>query len=569
MALLIAIIGLGGGFILATTALFVTTATAFGRRAILADLAIGFVLTTLIYLAFSRLLTLSLPAGPLERLFCMDTFIALANGMAVAIQPMNLLYALIGVLLGTAVGVLPGIGPALTVALLLPVTYKLDPGGSLIMFAGIYYGGMYGGSTTAILINTPGESASMATALEGNKMAKAGRGGPALATAAIGSFVAGTIATIGLAFLAPWLVDFAVNFGPEDYFALMCVAFVTVSATFGDSPIRGLTSLFIGLTLGLIGIDKLTGQARLAFGIPELLDGVEVTTLAVGLFAVGEALYVASRRHHTEEKLEPVRGSLWMTKEDWKRSWKPWLRGTMFGFPIGALARRRRRDSDISVLLHREAAHETSGGIRQGRHRRRRGTGSRQQRLRRRHAGAAADARASDLGHRRDDAGGLSAIRPQPGTAAVRRAARSGVGPDRQPVHRQRHAAGAQPAAGRPVGETAGDPAALALRRHSGVRDHGHHRGKTLGGRAVDAGGFWRDGLSDAPVRFSDRACRVGLILGPIAESQLRRAMSISLGDPMALLQSPMSATLLAIALIALVAPFVMKGLGRFKANED
>src|SRR4026209_722430 len=163
----------------------------------------------------------------------MEPFAALAHGMAVAVQPMNLLYALIGVFLGTAVGVLPGIGPALTVALLLPVTYKLDPGGSLIMFAGIYYGGMYGGSTTAILINTPGESASMATALEGNKMPKAGRGGPAAATAgagpggparataAIGSFVAGTIATIGLAFLAPWLVEVAVRFGPEDYFALI------------------------------------------------------------------------------------------------------------------------------------------------------------------------------------------------------------------------------------------------------------------------------------------------------------------------------------------------------------
>src|SRR5215216_2404191 len=261
----------------------------------------------------------------------------LAHGFQVALTPQNLLWALIGVLLGTAVGVLPGIGPALTVALLLPVTYKLDPAGSLIMFAGIYYGGMYGGSTTAILINTPGESASMATALEGNKMAKAGRGGPALATAAIGSFVAGTIATLGLTFLAPWLVEVAVRFGPEDYFALMCVAFITVSATFGDSPLRGLTSLFIGLLLGLIGIDKLTGQARLSFGVPELLDGIEVTTLAVGLFAVGEALYVASRRHHGEETREPVRGSLWMTKDDWKRSWLPWLRGTLFGFPIGAL----------------------------------------------------------------------------------------------------------------------------------------------------------------------------------------------------------------------------------------
>src|SRR5919107_906359 len=211
----------------------------------------------------------------------MDALASLAQGLAYAAQPTNLMFAFIGVLLGTAVGVLPGIGPALTVALLLPITYKLDPGGSLIMFAGIYYGGMYGGSTTAILINTPGESASMATALEGNKMAKAGRGGPALATAAIGSFVAGTPGTIGLALLAPWLVDIAVRFRPEDYFALLCVAFVTVSATFGDSPVRGLTSLFIGLLLGLVGIDILSGQSRLSFGIPELYDNVEVTTLAV------------------------------------------------------------------------------------------------------------------------------------------------------------------------------------------------------------------------------------------------------------------------------------------------
>src|SRR3712207_3248340 len=266
-----------------------------------------------------------------------ESFLSLAHGLSIAVQPTSLLFALAGVLLGTAVGVLPGIGPALTVALLLPVTYKLDPGGSLIMFAGIYYGGMYGGSTTAILINTPGESASMATALEGNKMAKAGRGGPALATAAIGSFVAGLIATLGLTFLAPWLVEVAIQFGPADYFALMVLAFVTVSATFGDSPLRGLTSLFIGLFLGLIGIDRLTGQARLTFGVPELLDGIEVTTLAVGLFAVGEALYVASRRKHAPEEIEPVRGSLWMTKEDWKRSWGPWLRGTAFGFPIGSL----------------------------------------------------------------------------------------------------------------------------------------------------------------------------------------------------------------------------------------
>jgi putative tricarboxylic transport membrane protein len=267
----------------------------------------------------------------------MDTFGLLAQGLVAALQWQNLIYALIGVTLGTAVGVLPGIGPALTVALLLPVTYKLDPAGSLIMFAGIYYGGMYGGSTTSILLNTPGESASIVTALEGNKMARQGRGGPALATAAIGSFVAGLIATLALAFVAPWVVKLALAFGPAEYFALMVLAFVTVSAAFGDSALRGLTALFIGLGLGLIGIDLQTGQARLSFGIPDLLDGIEVTTLAVALFAIGETLRTAADRGQADDQVIAVKGSVWMTRDDWKRSWMPWLRGTAVGFPIGAM----------------------------------------------------------------------------------------------------------------------------------------------------------------------------------------------------------------------------------------
>jgi putative tricarboxylic transport membrane protein len=267
----------------------------------------------------------------------MEVFTLLWHGLLVAAQPGNLLFAGVGVLLGTLVGILPGISPSLTVALLLPITFKLDPTGSIIMFAGIYFGGMYGSSTTAILLNTPGEAASIATAIEGHKMARAGRGGPALATAAIGSFVAGLIATIGICLLAPWLVEFAVQFGPWDYFALMVLAFITLSATFGDSVLRGVTSLTLGLVLGLVGIDRLTGQSRLAFGVPSLLDGVSITTLAVGLFAMGETLYIASRFTGVQEKIEPVRGSLWMTKEDWKRSWKPWLRGIGLGFPIGAL----------------------------------------------------------------------------------------------------------------------------------------------------------------------------------------------------------------------------------------
>ncbi len=261
----------------------------------------------------------------------------LASGFGVALTPENLLWALVVVFLGTAVGVLPGIGPALTVALLLPVTYDLEPISAFIMFAGIYYGGMYGGSTTSILLNTPGESSSIVTAIEGNLMAKRGRGAAALATAAIGSFVAGTLGTLALTLVAPLMVKIALRFGAAEYFALIVLAFTTITALLGGSLVRGLISLLVGLAIGLIGVDTLTGQSRFTFGVPQLLDGVDVVTVAVGLFAVGETLWVASRLRHDAEETVPVRGSVWMTREEWKRSWAPWLRGTALGFPIGSL----------------------------------------------------------------------------------------------------------------------------------------------------------------------------------------------------------------------------------------
>ena len=267
----------------------------------------------------------------------MEALSSLAGGFAVALTPQNLLWCLLGTTLGTAIGVLPGLGPALTIALLLPITFKVDPTAAFILFAGIYYGAMYGGSTTSILLNTPGESATIVTALEGNKMARSGRGGAALSTAAIGSFVAGTVGTLGITFLAPVVVDFALKFGPAEYFALMVLAFVTVSAVLGSSAVRGLTSLFFGIFLGLIGIDLQTGQARFTFGMLELLDGVNVIIVAVGLFAVGETFYVASRRYAGKDEIIPLKGSLYMTREEWSRSWKPWLRGTAIGFPIGAM----------------------------------------------------------------------------------------------------------------------------------------------------------------------------------------------------------------------------------------
>ncbi|GGI93242.1 tripartite tricarboxylate transporter permease [Pseudarthrobacter scleromae] len=266
----------------------------------------------------------------------MDVFSSLMDGFATALTPMNLLYAVIGVILGSAVGVLPGLGPAMTIALLLPVTYVLEPTSAFIMFAGIYYGGMYGGSTTSILLNTPGESSSVVTAIEGNKMAKAGRAAQALATAAIGSFVAGTIGTALLAVFAPIVVEFAVSLGSPSYFAIMVLALVAVTAVLGSSRLRGFASLGLGLAIGLVGMDSVTGQRRLTFGQPLLADGLDIVVVAVAIFAVGEALWVAAHMRRTPLQVIPV-GRPWMGKQDWKRSWKPWLRGTAFGFPFGAL----------------------------------------------------------------------------------------------------------------------------------------------------------------------------------------------------------------------------------------
>lgn len=267
----------------------------------------------------------------------MNSFDSLLNGFANALTLVNLGWSLFGVTLGTLIGILPGIGPALTIALLLPVTRYLDPTAAFIMFGGLYYGAMYGSSTTSILLNTPGESGSIITAIEGNMMARNGRGAAALSTAAIGSFVAGAIGTLLLTFFAPTVVKMAIAFGPAEYFALMIFAFTTASAMLGSSLYKGLTSLALGIALGLVGIDELTGQARLTFGFSQLLDGIDIVVVAVGLFAVGEALYVASQPALRNVTIEAVKGSLWMTPEDWRRSWKPWLRGTALGFPFGAL----------------------------------------------------------------------------------------------------------------------------------------------------------------------------------------------------------------------------------------
>jgi putative tricarboxylic transport membrane protein len=260
----------------------------------------------------------------------------LTLGFSVALTPVNLLYCFIGVVVGTAIGVLPGIGPATTVAMLVPLTFGMSPTAALIMLAGIYYGSQYGGSTTAILINTPGESSSVLTCLDGYQMARQGRAGPALGMAAIGSFIAGTASVLLLMLLARPLVRVALEFGPAEYFAIMVLALLTLGGLTGESVARGLLMGAFGLLLGTIGGDPLTGTARFTFGIPSLLDGLEFLPVAMGLFAVAEVIAGVIRPLEQGIATAPVRNLL-PSREDWRACRWTLPRATLIGFVVGIL----------------------------------------------------------------------------------------------------------------------------------------------------------------------------------------------------------------------------------------
>src|SRR6187397_1572565 len=257
----------------------------------------------------------------------------LGLGFATALSPYNLLYCFIGVLLGTAVGVLPGLGPVATIAMLLPITFGLPPVSSLIMLAGIYYGAQYGGSTTAILVNLPGESSSVVTAIDGYQMAKQGRAGKALATAALGSFFAGTVATVILALFAPPLADVALRFGPAEYFSLMVLGLVALAS---GSLLKAFTMIVLGLLLGLVGTDVETGTPRFTFDLPELADGLNFVALSMGVFGLGEILRNLEHEHTRSVMVRHVSG-LMLSKDDFKRIIGPVLRGTVLGSILGIL----------------------------------------------------------------------------------------------------------------------------------------------------------------------------------------------------------------------------------------
>ena len=266
----------------------------------------------------------------------MDALSNLALGLQVAISPENLLYCLVGVLLGTLIGVLPGIGTTATIAMLLPITFNLDPTSALIMLAGIYYGSQYGGSTTAILVNIPGEISSVVTALDGYQMARRGRAGPALAIAAIGSFVAGCFATVVIAFAAPALAEVALKFGPAEYFSLMVLGLICATVLAHGSVLKAIIMILTGLLIGIVGTDVNSGTLRFTFGVPELSDGISIVALFMGMFGVAEIVANLELRGKREVFTKSVKG-LMPSRDEMRRSVWPIVRGAGLGSALGVL----------------------------------------------------------------------------------------------------------------------------------------------------------------------------------------------------------------------------------------
>ena len=267
----------------------------------------------------------------------MDTLLAnLGHGFYVAFSFQNLLFALIGALIGTAIGVLPGIGPVATISLLLPITFGQPATTAIIMLAGIYYGAQYGGSTTAILLNLPGEISSVVTTLEGYKMARNGRAGAALATSALGSFFAGSVATILVAASGPLLTSVALSFGPADYFSLMLLGLIISAVLAQGSVLKSVAMVVLGVALGLVGTDVQTGQQRFTFGVPELSDGIGFVSVAMGMFGIAEII-LNLEKPEAREVLSAKVGSLFLTKEEFRRAVPSVLRGTVLGSVLGIL----------------------------------------------------------------------------------------------------------------------------------------------------------------------------------------------------------------------------------------
>ena len=482
----------------------------------------------------------------------MDLFANLATGFAVALTPANIGFCFLGALIGTLVGVLPGIAPITTIAILLPFTFSLPPASSLIMLAGIFYGAQYGGSTTAILVNVPGESSAIVTCIDGHQMAKQGRAGPALTIAAIASFVAGTIATIVLATASAPMSWLALKFNAAEYFSLMVLGLTGAVVLAAGSPEKAVAMVLVGLLLGLVGIDVNTGAPRMTMELAGLGDGIGFVPVAIGLFGIAE-LAVTLGRPQERHLLSVKFRDLWPSWAEMRACTPAMLRGTALGSVLGVLPGGGAALSSFAAYAVEKKMSQVAGALRPRRDRGRCRAGGGQQRWRTDQLHPAAHARHPRQRHhgadgrRHDDPG--HPARP----AGDDRAAAIVLGRDRLDVARQPDADRAQPAADRvwvsllrvpyrlmfpmivlfccigtySVGNTVFDIWVMLLFGVLGVF-------------------FYKVGAEPAPFIL-------GFILGPLMEENFRRAMYLSRGDPMVFLERPISAILLAMSLALLV----------------
>ena len=403
----------------------------------------------------------------------MELFDNLIFGFGVALSLQNLLYCLIGVTVGTLIGVLPGIGPLGTIAMLMPITYSVSPVGALIMLAGIYYGAQYGGSTTAILVNLPGETSAVVTCIDGYQMARQGRAGPALAIAAIGSFFAGTVGTLLIALFGPPLAEIALKFGSPEYFSLMLMGLVAAAVLAQGDMVKSLAMVVIGLLLGIVGTDVNTGVQRFSFGITELSDGIGFIVVAVGVFAIGEIITNLGDKEERRVFTAKVT-NLFPSKDDLKRSIGPILRGTGIGSFFGVLPGTGPAIASFaSYMLEKKLAADPSrfghGAIE--------GVAAPE-------AANNADAQCKFIpmltlglpasGVMALMLGALTIQGIQPGPEVMTQRPGSVLGPDRQHVDRQPDAGRAQPADDRAVGEAPAGALSAAVPRHHGVLGHRH-----------------------------------------------------------------------------------------------
>ena len=478
----------------------------------------------------------------------MDQLALLAEGFAHALTLMNMVWVLVGAILGTAVGVLPGLGSAMAVALLLPVTFSLEPTAAFIMFAGVYFGGLFGDSTSGILLNTPGNSSAIASTFEGHRMARSGQAAKALATAALGAFIGGLIATTLVVFFAPTLVKMATVFGPAEYFALAVFAFLAISAVVAESVIRGIAALGIGLALALVGIDGPSGTARFTLGMPQLFDGISVVVITVGLLALGEVMHVAARIHR-DPAATPISagGKARLGLADIKRALPAWLRGTAFGAPFGLIPA---GGAEVPTFLaygtekqlaKRRADPEfgTTGSIR--------GLAAPE---------AAANATAGTA------MGALLALGlPTSATAAIMLAAFQQYGMQPGPLLFERSgdlvwALLASLFIGLVILVTINMPFAAVWAKLLTIPKHYLYAGITvfsmLGVYAISSSildlwllvGIGLVGFMMRRYNFPLAPVLIAVILGPMAETELRRALAVSEGDPGILIGSPITVTL-------------------------